>query len=77
MTECDLGPGSTDRRQHEDRMEKWSGEWLESNLWQLDEPCNEDTDVISNYDTARARSDHDIKAPRATACELTEEDFHW
>ena len=38
MTESDLGLDPAERRQHEQRMNKWSCEWFESAAWELAEP---------------------------------------
>ena len=44
MTESDLGLGLAERRQHEQRMNKWSCEWFESAAWDLTEPDAEVTE---------------------------------
>ena len=43
MTDSDLGPGSADR--HEQRMKKWSREWIESAAWELAEPDGGDMET--------------------------------
>ena len=38
MTQSDLGPVSAERRQHEQLMDRWSREWIESATWELADP---------------------------------------